>query len=200
MVTTEGLEREAARLYAAAGEGIAGGTSPARLVRGLLGADSIRWLGEPWIPGGGSIARVGRRWRIYLRKDLPLAQLRFVALHELSHWALGPGATEDDCDALAARLLAPRPAFERALATVGPSYPRLARWFGCTETFAALRYGEVTEEPLVVVAPANVRIRGREYSWPSEIELRGLAKARRLPGLSRATLRDDPMRVALRVG
>jgi hypothetical protein len=152
------------------------------------------------MPADGFIARVRGTWRIYLREGLPLAQARFIALHELAHWALGEGASEADCDALAAALLAPKPLFERALREVGPSYTKLSRWFVCTETFAALRYGEVTEKPLVVVAPANVRIRGREYSWPSEPEIRGLAKAKRLPGLSKATLRDDPMRVALRVG
>lgn len=191
---------EAERLYRRAGLDIAAGAPPSALVRGLLGRAALRWLDDPWIPGGGALARVGDQWRVYLRRDLPLSQVRFIALHELSHWALGPGATEDECDALAARLLAPRPAFERALLETGPSYTRLARWFGCTETFAALRFGEVTEEPLVVVAPANVRIRGRSYSWPSEPELRGLVKAHRLPGLSKATLRDDPMRTALRVG
>ncbi len=192
--------REVARLYRHAGLEQTDGVAPSALISALLGAGSIRWLGHPWIPEGGSLVRVGDRWRVYLRRDLPLAQVRFVALHELAHWALGPGATEDECDALAARLLAPAPAFERALCETGPSYTRLARWFGCTETFAALRYGEVTEEPLVVVAPANVRIRGREYSWPSEPELRGLVRGRAVRGVRKARLRDDPMRVALRAG
>jgi hypothetical protein len=195
----DGMEREAAGLYRAAKLDILAGAAPSELVEALLGRGAIRWLGAPWVEGGGSIARVGSEWRIYLREDLPRQRLRFVLLHELSHWALGPSATEVECDQLAACLLAPKPAFELALAA-GRTYTRLARWFGCTETFAALRYGEVTDQPLVVVAPATVRIRGRAWSWPaSEPELRSLVKSRK-PGLSKARLRDDPMRVALRVG
>jgi hypothetical protein len=194
------LEREAERLYRSAGLDPMRAAAPAALVRGSLGANSIRFLREELIPGGGTIARVGPEWRIYLSRKLSPDRMRFIALHELAHWALGPGASEGECDALAACLLAPRPAFERAVLEHRAGYTKLARRFGCTETFAALRYGEVTGEPLVVVAPASVRVRGGAYSWPSEAELRGLAKARRLPGLSKATLRDDPLRVALRVG
>jgi hypothetical protein len=192
----EAIEVEAARLYRLARLDYWRGAAVGELVRGLLGRDALRTAPATALPTDGVIARVRGRWFIYVREGLRDA--RFIALHELSHWALGPGATEDECDALAARLLAPRPAFERALRETGPSYTKLARWFGCTETFAALRYGEVTDEPLVVVAPANVRIRGLAYSWPTEPEIRGLARARRLPGLSKATLRDDPSRFALR--
>jgi hypothetical protein len=192
----EAIEVEAARLYRLARLDYWRGAAVGELVRGLLGRDALRTAPATALPTDGVIARVHGRWFIYVREGLRDA--RFIALHELSHWALGPGATEDECDALAVRLLAPRPAFERALKETGPSYTKLARWFGCTETFAALRYGEVTDEPLVVVAPANVRIRGLAYSWPTEPEIRGLARARRLPGLSKATLRDDPSRFALR--
>jgi hypothetical protein len=194
------MEREAARLYALAGLEIGRSAPPAGLARRLLGTSAVRVVPASALPAGGAIARVGSSWRIYLREGIPGRQARFTVVHELSHWALGPGASEEDCDALAARLLAPRPAFERALRQTGASYTRLARWFGCTETFAALRYGEVTDEPLVVVAPANVRIRGRSYSWPSEPTLRELARAPRLHGVRKARLRDDPVRVAMRAG
>jgi hypothetical protein len=142
--------------------------------------------------------RVGAAWRVYLRQGIRSRTARFTVMHELSHWVLGPGATEDECDALAACLLAPRPAVELLLRQGVSTYPKIATWFGCTETFAALRYGEITDEPLVVVAPASVRIRGREWSWPAEKELRGLVKARRVPGIRKVQLRDDPVRVALR--
>lgn len=194
------LDREARRLYARARLDPSSAAGPAVLVRRLLGPGAVRVVPAGALSTGGAIARVGPAWRVYLREGIPPTQARFTLLHELSHWALGPGATEEECDALAARLLAPRPAFERALREVGASYTRLARWFGCTETFAALRFGEVTEEPLVVVAPASVRVRGRSYSWPSEPELRGLARARAVRGVRRARLRDDPVRVALRAG
>lgn len=194
------LEDEAVRLYRSARLDPSEGAPPSALVQGLLGAGAIRFLAPKWLPGGGAIVRVGHEWRIYLSNDLSKESARFILLHELSHWALGPSGTEDECDALAARLLAPRPAFEVALREAGGSYTRLAKWFRCTETFAALRYGEVTNEPLVVVAPANVRIRGQAWSWPSEPELRALATRSRLRGIRKAKLRDAPLRVALRVG
>jgi hypothetical protein len=194
------VEREADRLYRAAGLDPAVGAPPSTLVRALLGPGSIRFVEERWLPGGGSLARVGSEWRVYLRKGLSGPELRFISLHELSHWALGPSGSEAECDALAARLLAPRAAFEIAMRETGGSYTRLARWFRCTETFAALRYGEVTDQPLVVVAPATIRIRGQQWSWPSEPELRRLADRPRPRGLRKARLRDAPLRVALRVG
>lgn len=199
LVGWDELEREVDRLYRTAGLDPLAGAAPADLVRGLLGPAAIRFVDEQWLPGGGSLARVGSEWRVYLRKGQSGPALRFIALHELSHWVLGPGGTEEECDALAARLLAPRAAFETAIRETGGSYTRLAKWFGCTETFAALRYGEVTDEPLVVVAPANIRIRGQRWSWPSESELRELASKPRLRGLRKAKLRDAPLRVALRV-
>jgi hypothetical protein len=195
------LDREATRLYGLGGLDETRGATPAALAEALLGTGAIRELPEGLLPYGGALARVGPSWRVYIQRGLRPSLARFTVMHELAHWALGRDATEDHCDALAARLLAPKPAFERALSETGASYTRLARWFGCTETFAALRYGEVTDAPLVVVAPATVRIRGRTWSWPkTETELRGLAKARKRPGISKARLRDDPRRVALRVG
>jgi hypothetical protein len=194
------VEREAEGVYRVARCDPREGARPIDLVRALLGPAAVASVPFRLVSGGGALVRYRGQFKIYIRRGLPPAHARFTVLHELAHFVLGERATEDECDALAARLLAPRPAFERALRETGPSYTRLARWFGCTETFAALRYGEVTDEPLVVVAPANVRIRGRSYSWPSEPELRGLAKARSLRGISKARLRDDPVRVAMRAG
>jgi hypothetical protein len=194
----DSFEREARRLYRLAGCAFEEGAPPAALARGLLGRDAIREVPEQVLPAGGAIARIGGAWRVFVRRGMAPTLARFTVVHELAHWALGVGASELECDALAARLLAPRPAFERALRESGVSYTKLARWFGCTETFAALRYGEVTDEPLVVVAPATVRVRGRSFSWPSEPELRSLVKAPALPGLRKARLGDAPARVAIR--
>jgi hypothetical protein len=194
------LEREVESVYRFARLDPREGARPLDLARALLGPSAVASVPFRLVAGGGALVRFQGQTRIYVRRGLPPAHARFTVLHELAHHLLGPGASEDDCDALAARLLAPRPAFERALRQTGASYTKLARWFGCTETFAALRYGEVTDEPLVVVAPANVRIRGRSYSWPSEPTLRELARAPRLHGVRKARLRDDPVRVAMRAG
>lgn len=200
----DAFEGEAARIYLAARLDPTLPAVPAELVRRLLGPSALRVLPKQWVTHG-SLARIGAEWRIYLRHGLPAPQARFIALHELSHWALGPGATEDECDQLAARLLAPRPAVERALREVwrpgielAAVYERLGEWFGCTHSFAAMRLGEVAGGALALVTPTRVRVRGADYAWPSEQELRGLAKAKRLPGLMKARLRDDPARVVIR--
>lgn len=198
MVDRWAIEREAERIYRFAEEDLGLGASPEALARALLGPGSIRTAPPDLLPAGGALVRIGAAWRVYLREGLRPRHARFTVMHELSHWALGSGATEEECDALAACLLAPRPAVQQLLRSGAKTYSEIARWFDCTETFAALRYGEITDEPLVVVAPATVRIRGREWSWPAESELRGLVKARRVPGIRKVRLRDDPVRVALR--
>ena len=205
-VDTGALERETLRIYAAARLDPAQGASPGDLARAILGPASLVVAPESMLAGGGALVRVRDQWRIYVRRGLRPEFARFTVLHELAHYILGRGATEEECDALAACLLAPRGAFERAARTLPAELParevyhQLARWFVATDSFAALRFGEVTSSPLVIVAPTSVRVRGATYSWPPEPVLRGLAKARTLPGLSKATLRDDPRRVALRVG
>lgn len=200
----DGLELEAERLYRAAGRDPAAAATPLDLITTLLGPDALRWADGEWIRGGGALARVRGEWRVYLSRKYPLRNLRFVALHELAHWAM-PGASEDDCDALAARLLAPRLAFERAIAeTVRPRssparvYSDLGKWFLCTDSFAAMRYAEVTTEPLALISLERVRVRGA-WSLPAEPRaLRALAAAP-IPGVRRARLRDDATRMIMRL-
>jgi hypothetical protein len=196
----DAIEREAESLYRSAGLDVVAGAAPGTLIRSLLGPESLRFVKERWLRGGGTLARVSSEWRVYLRFGMPPERARFVALHELAHWAM-PGASEDDCDALAACLLAPRPAFERALAaTARPRrsvlrvYSDLGAWFLCTDSFAALRHSEVTGAPLLLLSPARARARGVAYPWPAETLLRRLD----VPGLRKARLRDDPRRVVVR--
>ncbi|MBA2724258.1 MAG: hypothetical protein H0U56_15500 [Methylibium sp.] len=202
MSNTDGIEREAERVYSRVGADLNRGASPTRLVEGVLGAGALRWADGDWLRAGGAIARVGRHWRVYLNRRYPVRNLRFVALHELAHYVLGGGATEDDCDALAAVLLAPRRAFERAMASMArprfvPArvYGNLSAWFRCTDSFAAMRLSEVTGAPLVLISPARARVRGAPYPWPAEFER--LVRAPVLPGLRKARLQDDPSRVVL---
>lgn len=206
-ITRDGLDAEAERIYAVAGEDVSVGAAPAQLVRALLGSDSIRCVSEDWLRGGGTIARVGPRWRIYLRRGLAAESARFILLHELGHHCLGMGADEDLCDALAARLLAPRQAFLRATRELGvtrkdcaaENYAHLAEWFVCSHSFAAMRFAEVTGEPLVLLSQQRVRVRGTAFSWPSERALRELVRSSTPPGLRKSCLRDDPTRYALRI-
>lgn len=185
-------------IYRAAGLACDEPAPPTVLVEKVLGPNSIRLVPRHALPGFGAAARVGAIWRIYLVESAPDTVRRFVTLHELSHVVLGSAASEQQCDALAAALLAPRPAFLRALRARGARLPALARVFGTTQSCVGLRLGEVTEQPTALVDARSVRIRGAEYSWPSESQLRALAAGSRLPGLKKARLSDDRTRAVLR--
>ncbi len=111
---------------------------------------------------------------------------------------MGCDATESKCDALAAALLAPRAPVLAAVARHGFRLPRLARCFGTTESCIALRVGEVTGQPLALITPTAIRLRGGEYSWPNEPRMRELVLSARPIGLRRCRLSDDNERAVLR--
>jgi hypothetical protein len=169
-----------------------------RLVRALLGVAVER--GPRPISGPAALYRVGPAWRIVVSSKLPLPYARFWVAHELAHWILRDEGLDDRdeaaADYLGAALLAPRRGFLSAVRE-GLELPDLAERYGLTETGAALRVGETTGRPLVVVAPARVRARGSEWwVWPPEPTLRAWAR-RGGPGLARVRLADDPRRVML---
>lgn len=151
-------------------------------------------------PGGACLVRVNGQARIYYRQRMPPVLRDFAVGHELAHWLLadrivGERDTEDACDYLAAALIAPRVAFLKAVQRHGARFTRLAKAFATSESLVALRYGETTLEPLALVAPRSVRVRGAEYSWPAEAELRAAGPR---PGLRKAVLRDERRRSAFR--
>jgi hypothetical protein len=197
------IEGTAEALYRSAGEDVEEPGRVLPLAKRLLGATAVKHVDARALPGDASLARVGSEVRVYVRKGLSRERLEFALAHELAHWALevGSGSAEEEaiCDAVAAALVVPRAAFRRALVGVGDRYHELAGWFGTTESCVALRFGEVTRTPTALVAPLSVRVRGDAFVWPGERELRNLAKAKRSPGLRKATLRDDRRRVAMRV-
>lgn len=194
------LEGDAEWIYRRAGVD-PGTPAPALwLASQLLGAGCVTALATLSNPGGACLAQVNGQVRIYYRERLPPERRSFAVAHELAHWCLGERAgaeTESACDFLAAALIAPRRAFLKVVAKHGPRFTRLAKAFATTESLVALRYGETTLEPLVLVAPLTVRVRGAAYSWPSEPALREMAAVPK-PGLRKAVLRDEPRRVALR--
>lgn len=193
----EGLAEEA---YARAGLDPEAPHVP-RLVRALLGPASVVRGPRP-VHAPAALYRLGDRWRIVVGRHVPSAYALHALAHELGHYLLrGAGLNEAEeeaaADYLGACLIAPRPAYRAALRSLGPDVRRLAEAFGTTETGAALRVGEVTGRPLVVVAPHRVRVRGpEEWAWPDEATLRAWARRAR-PGLRKTKLRDDPRRVVL---
>jgi Zn-dependent peptidase ImmA (M78 family) len=147
---------------------------------------------------------------IRVAHGLPIAAGRFAAAHELGHAVLEHERRRDDqieaeADRFAAAMLMPWRAFHCLRAEVGDDLEGLADVFLVTQTAVALRLGEVGEVAAsIVVAPGCVRARSlEEIVLPTEEDLRWLARAsdeeleRVGPGIKKATLTDDPRRVAL---
>lgn len=148
----------------------------------------------------GGLARTAAGWFIGVRRSLPDTYREHTIGHELAHWwaqTNGVIDSEEQADYVGAALQMPRGLF---LGTDKGELSGLARKFGATETAVALRIGEVEREPLAVVAPHCVRVRGPdEWEWPAEQTVRQWASSGR-PGLIKTRLRDDRRRVVIRVG
>lgn len=145
------------------------------------------------VPGDACLAVVNGESRIFLRKGLSKSRARFAVAHELAHFVLGIDSTdrdnEDACDALAACLVVPRRAFRLALGE-NMKWRELAEKFHASESCVALRYGEVTDVPLALIAPSRVRVRGAEFVWPANFAPRR--------GIKRSRLEDDRRRTVVR--
>lgn len=201
------IEGTAEAMYRAAGLDPRDGASPLALARGLLGPGSVQSDHAASMPKDGALRWEQGKAKIYVRAKLSKERRRWAICHELAEWCLTLARYEgDDAEqvshALAAALLAPRQLFLRAVRDEGQRLPALARRFETTESCVALRLGETTDQPLVLVAPSRpVRVRGADFVWPSEAQIRAMAAGRPLlPGLVRTKLRDDPRRVVLSVG
>jgi IrrE N-terminal-like domain len=195
------IEGEAQVAYRAAGIDPYDTVSPIWLAKRLLGEQNVVAVYSLMQPGGGCLARVNGTPRIYYRNRLPPERRDFVVAHELGHALLRDQAgdeaeTELACDAFAAAIIAPRGAYLAAVRAYGARYPKLARAFATTESLVALRFGEVTDEPLALLTPRSIRVRGSAYSWPDSDRLRQLAAMPR-PGLRKTVLKDAVQRVAL---
>lgn len=172
-----------------------------KIVRLMLGADAIvripRLVGQP-----AALHVIHGRPRIALSAKIPYEYQGFYALHEVGHWLVAehrmrPDDEEAFADAVAAALLAPKPAFQRVVRAVGFDYSAISDEVVQTETWAALRTAEIYGIPTVVVAK-RLRIRGDEtWVWgESEAEIRALSRQDR-PGIHKTKLTDDPKRIVL---
>ncbi len=193
----------AASLLERAGYSDADAPGARRVAESVLGPGCVYRMPTSVARAPAWLAIVHGQARIYVRTGLAPEHRNFLIGHELAEWALArDGYRGDDieeaADAIAACLVAPRAAFRAALREIGERYDELADAFVCTESLAALRVGETTGEPMALVTPRSVRVRGDgEWVWPAEDEMRRVAR-RGHPGLRRARLRDDPRRVVLR--
>lgn len=189
------------------------------------GIGRYSYRSDSYIPGMGSPRalhpeqndRIRERVRAIVAEhgsQVDAAKALKVGRHLITQHLLGKGAGhvliealrtytgesyEQLVDAAAAAILAPRALFREALAHVGSDLPELARVFSTTETCMGLRIGEVTAEPVALVSPKLVRVRGDDWGWPSEREIRRLSRGADGPQLLRIVrLTDDPRRVFLR--
>jgi len=201
-MTPDDLERTAEMLLHVAHVNAGEPTKPEALVRKLLGPASVFSVKAHSLPRDGTFALVNGAPKIYLRKGLPPVRRRWALCQELAEWwlwreGLRNERTLADVERIAAGLLIPRAAFSQALARVGGESRRMAQHFGTSETCLVLRMSELTRVPLALVSPQKVRLRGAEFGWPSEQQMRTLSHTLRLPGIRKVRLQDDRRRLAL---
>lgn len=171
-----------------------------RLVRRLLGTDIQE---ASFCRGKAHLTRIGPDWWIYVHAGIPLARLRFDVGHELAHWwyrrcSYFAEDLELLCDALGAAIVAPMPLF-RAVRKRTSRVVQVAHAIGSTQSLALLREGEVLGTPVALVEDRRVIIRGEEWGWPTEPELRRLAASRSPgPGVRKVLIRDETRRIGLR--
>lgn len=195
------IERLVEELYRIAGFDGDEPVAPETLVRVTMGDRALRFVDGSVLRHNAAVARVGTEWRVYLRRGLPDVTRRFSVAHELSEWFLARLAgvdrthIEQSADCMAAAVLAPKPYAARVCKKRGGRWRQLALDFGCTESCAALRFGEVTGKPLALATRFTVRERGEPIPWPSLEELQSPGMC---PGIRKARLRDDMSRVVAR--
>ena len=195
------IEGTVEQLYGEAGLDYRVGASPVKLARELLGVGSVVTVHASALPGDAELVLLQGKPRIYVRSLLSAQRRNFAVLHELAEWQLQREDyrgedREDVADALAAALLAPRQRFLSVLRENGTRFPLLAQRFVSTESLVALRLGEATGEPIALIAN-RVRVRGQEWVWPCECELRRAASGRAPLGIRKARLKDARGRVVL---
>lgn len=168
-------EGEALEIYREAGCDPASPVSPEELARGLLGAAGILEQAQPIT----SAAWCNAHSRLLLRPGVAGTRRSWLLAHELAERHLSRlnyrGAdVEAFANRIAASLIAPAPAVRLALRALGQDYAALAEVFDTTQSVMALRIGEVTGQPTALVTRTRVHIRGDEWCWPDEAELRAI--------------------------
>jgi uncharacterized protein DUF955 len=141
-------------------------------------------------------------WQIWVSRRLGEPARRFAVLHELGEWWLGRldvrgPEREATADRIAAALVAPRTLYRPLADRLGFDPPGLSRHFQATQTCLALRYGEVTGRPVLVVDRAQAWARGDPFVWSADGALFDLARGPLPPSVQRIRLTDCRGRVAL---
>lgn len=109
------------------------------------------------------------------------ARVAFAVAHELGEYILWDASYEEPdveqvANALAAALLMPREAFSRAYAFHGHDVAALAEEFCAPQGAAALRIGEVSDDPVALVTPRRVHRRDPLEQLPDDSTLYLMAR------------------------
>lgn len=197
------VERAAEELYREAGLDPARADGAAEVAAGVLGKDCIRFVRGDALPGRAELAKVGERWRIFLRMYIGAEDMHHAIGHELGHlWARrnmpGHPQEEEIADRIGAAVCAPHDAYMRAHRVHGWRPRALGKIFVLRPQAAALRLSECTGSPVALVSPKRIRVRGNPWPWPEEESLRAaLTGGVQLPGVR--AVRFSGERTLLRV-
>lgn len=158
-------EDVALRMRGDANLGAAEVTGALRFATNYFGTGSVFVVSPEEVWGDGEVTA---NEQILVRRGLAPAHQEFVIYRACAeHWFAREAWTFDSsarrhaaCDAVAAALQAPGPAFEDAVADLGEDFAALAQDFSATQTAMALRLGEVVGRGVRVQRPGLVRVRG----------------------------------------
>jgi hypothetical protein len=203
-------DRTQVAIYELAGLEPARPRTPLRIAYRLPGMRAVREFPAAEVWGDGEVVLDGpHEWEIHLRAGLATQRADFVIAHEMAEWIFArigkrwPHFLQKEraCDAVAAALIAPHPAFSDALDDCGEDLCALAKSFAVSETFAALRVAEVRDVARAVIGGPRPRVRG-PANWPLPATQLArdsalLAERPNLDGVRYTRLTDDPRRVVL---
>jgi hypothetical protein len=163
-----------------------------KIANGLFGPGGVVEKPSALVPGDALLApRHGLRFdwpnpqnpkhfQVWLRRHISATRKRWGTGHEIGEWGLERddyrGADREAyCEAISAALCMPRKPFRAycrtAIGDDGPDFAEIAEHFGVTETAAALRFGEVTGQPVAVVTWHDVRQRGEAFEFGGHAQL-----------------------------
>lgn len=131
----------------------------------------------PDVHGEGEIEPYRGDFRILLLTGLSPQESSFAAAHEISHvWFRRTGAAfltqddeEDAADQVAAALLMPAALLLRSFILHDPDFPALALEYGVSQTAMALRFGELTGQPVAIVGASRPLFRGQPPVAPGPV-------------------------------
>ncbi len=140
------------------------------------------------------LSRVGKQWRIYVRRGTATKQSESLIAQECAKWWYRQTGYQgadlpQRCLALAAALTAPQPSIVKALRL--EQGQERAQVFKLTQNMAVVPHGESSPRAVALV-PNGPRLGEQDREWPPEAEvLMGLAKcAPQGPGIHKVKIAD----------